>query len=181
MRSPRGAAPGQYDTAARAATGARLTGMRLSATDVYALQALGLLASRHGQGWLGSEAISDATGIARPYLARVLSALVTGGILASKKGAGGGYALLRAPETVDLAEVMRAVDGPVAPLSCVSHTFYEPCVVQDRCHAHGAIWTRVRDACLGALAEVTLADLRKDVDAGLDYRPCLDHLLRPGA
>jgi Rrf2 family protein len=154
--------------------------MRLSATDVYALQALGFLAARHGDGWMASETISEATGVARPYLARVLAALVAGGILASKKGAGGGYALLRAPESVDLAEVMRAVDGPVAPLSCVSRSFYEPCVVEDRCHARGAIWTRVRDACLSALADVTVADLARDVAAGVDYGACLDHLLRPG-
>lgn len=153
--------------------------MRLSATDVYALQALGYLAARHGRGWTGSDAIAEATGIGRPYLARVLATLVASGILASKKGAGGGYALQREPATVDLREVMRAIDGPVAPLSCVSRNWHEACGVEDRCHARGAIWQRVRDAVLDALAEVSLADLGRDFEHGVDYRPCLDHLLRP--
>ncbi len=155
--------------------------MRLSATDVYAFQALGYLGHRHGSGWVGSDAIAEATGVPRPYLARVLAALAASGVLTSKKGAGGGYALARTPEDVDLREVMRAVDGPVAPLSCVSRNWYRPCEVEDRCHARGAIWERVRDAVLEALAQVTVADLARDFGAGLDYRPCLDHLLRPGA
>lgn len=155
--------------------------MRLSATDVYALQALGFLAHRHGTGWVGSEAIADATGIAKPYLSRVLATLVGSEILSSKKGAGGGYALAREPAEIHLCEVMRAIDGPVAPLSCVSLNWHEACMVEDRCHARGAVWTRVRDAVLAALSDVSLADLANDFDAGLDYRPCLDHLLRAGA
>ncbi|MEX2502046.1 MAG: Rrf2 family transcriptional regulator [Trueperaceae bacterium] len=155
--------------------------MRLSATDVYALQALGYLGHRYGGGWVGSDAVSESTSIPRPYLARVLASLVASGILASKKGAGGGYALARDPAEVDLREVIRAIDGPVAPLSCISRNWYQPCEVEDRCHARGAVWERVRDAVLDALAQVSVADLARDFDQGLDYRPCLDHLLRPGA
>jgi len=155
--------------------------MRLSATDVYALQALGYLGARHGRGWVGSDTIAAATGIARPYLARVMAALVASGIVASKKGAGGGYALQREPASIDLREVMRAIDGPVAPLSCVSRNWHEACEVEDRCHARSAVWQRVRDAVLDVLADVSVADLARDFDQGIDYRPCLDHLLRPGA
>lgn len=155
--------------------------MRLSATDVYALQALGYLAHRHGQGWVGSDAIAEATGIQKPYLSRVLATLVSSEILASKKGAGGGYALTREPADIDLRDVMRAIDGAVAPLSCVSLNWHAACEAEDTCHARTAVWTRVRDACLAALAEVTVEDLAVDFARGVDYRPCLDHLLRPGA
>ena len=155
--------------------------MRLTATDVYAMQALGYLGHHHGRGWVGRDTIAEATGIHKPYLSRVLAALVGSGILASKKGAGGGYALARDPAQIDLRKVMRTIDGPVAPLSCVSLTRYDPCEVEERCHARGAIWTRVRDACLAALAEVSVADLAIDFARGDDYRPCLDHLLRRGA
>jgi Rrf2 family protein len=155
--------------------------MRLTATDVYAMQALGYLAHRHGRGWVGSDVIAEATGIHKPYLSRVLAALVASGILASKKGAGGGYALAREPAAIDLREVVRAIDGPVAPLSCVSLNWHDACEVEASCHARDAIWTRVRDACLAALAEVSVADLAVDFARGNDYRPCLDHLLRRGA
>lgn len=155
--------------------------MRLSATDVYALQALGYLATQPRDTWVGTDAIGAATQVARPYLARVLAMLVGSGIVLSKKGTGGGYALAREPSSIDLREVMRAIDGPVAPLSCVSRNWYEPCVVEDRCHARVTVWTRVRDAVLEALSEVSVADLAVDFRQHVDYRPCLDHLLRPGA
>lgn len=153
--------------------------MRLSATDVYAFQALGYLATQAPGRWAGSDAISEATGVARPYLVRVLATLVSSGIVHSKKGAGGGYALSRPAEQIDLRTVVRAIDGPVAPLSCVSLNWHEDCPVEDRCHARSAVWERVRDAVLQALSAVSVADLGQDFAQGINYRPCLDHLLRP--
>lgn len=154
--------------------------MRLSATDIYALQALGYLATQQEETWVASEDISQATGVARPYLVRILAALTTNGIVSSKKGVGGGYRLSRAAEEINLRDVMRAIDGPVAPLSCISLKWHQPCVEEPRCHARSSIWRRLRDAVLAVLAEFTVADLAVDFDQGVDYRPCLDHLLRPG-
>ena len=94
--------------------------MRLSATDIYAFQALGFLGTRERDSWVGSDDISEATGVARPYLVRILATLSGRGIVASKKGTGGGYALDRDAREISLRDVMRAIDGPVAPLSCVS-------------------------------------------------------------
>lgn len=153
--------------------------MRLSATDIYALQALGYLATRPEDRWVASEDVSQATGVARPYLVRILAALTANGIVASKKGAGGGYRLSRPPEEINLRDVMRAIDGPVAPLSCISLKWHQPCAVEDRCHARNSIWRRLRDAVLSVLAEFTVADLAVDFDQDVDYRLCLDHLLRP--
>lgn len=153
--------------------------MRLSATDIYALQALGYLATHNDNGWIASEDVSQATGVARPYLVRILAALTANGIVVSKKGVGGGYRLARAPNEINLRDVMRAIDGPVAPLSCISLKWHQPCVEEPHCHARNSIWHRLRDAVLAVLAEFTVADLAIDFDQGVDYRPCLDHLLRP--
>ena len=153
--------------------------MRLSATDVYAFQALGYLGTQERDQWVGSDVISEATGVARPYLVRILATLGGHAIISSKKGAGGGYALARAAETITLRDVMRAIDGPVAPLSCVSLNWHQPCVVEDRCHVRNGVWTRVRDALLAVLAEATVADLAADFRQGIGYEPCLGHLLRP--
>lgn len=144
------------------------------------MQALGYLGHRYGPGWVGSDDISEATGIAKPYLSRILATLVANGILTSKKGAGGGYALARDPSSIDLCAVMRAIDGPCSPLSCVSRNFYQPCEVEDRCHAKDAVWARVRDAVMSTLRSVSVADLARDFDAGIAYQPCLDHLMRAG-
>lgn len=152
--------------------------MRLSTTDIYALQALGYLGTQPEHQWVGSETISEATGIARPYLVRILATLTQRDIVVSKKGLGGGYALARSAKHINLRDVMRAINGPVAPLSCVSLRWYKPCPVEARCHARSAVWQRVRDAMLAALAEMTVEDLAIDFAQGISYHECLEHLLR---
>ncbi|CAN5823615.1 RrF2 family transcriptional regulator [soil metagenome] len=153
--------------------------MRLSSTDVYAFHALGYLGTREPSSITRSEEISEATGVARPYLVRVLATLVASGLVASKKGAGGGYALARPAEEINLRDVMRAIDGPIAPLSCVSLKWHEPCPEETRCHARSSIYLRLRDVMLEALSHATVADLVRDVAAGVDYRHCLGHVLSP--
>ena len=155
--------------------------MRLSTTDIYAFQALGFLGTQPPGRWVGSDEISEATGAARPYLVRILAQLSAKDIVTSKKGTGGGYALIREAHRITLRDVMRAIDGPVAPLSCVSLNWHEPCREEERCHARTTVWQRVRDALLDALSEVTIEDLAKDFEQGVTYQPCLDHLLRPNA
>ncbi|HKI56629.1 MAG TPA: Rrf2 family transcriptional regulator [Trueperaceae bacterium] len=153
--------------------------MRLSATDIYAFQALGFLATRPAGRWVPSEAISAATGVARPYLLRVLAMLAGRELVVAKKGAGGGYALAGAAEDITLRDVMRAVDGPVAPLACVSLNWRVPCREEDRCHLRGSAWEKVRDRLLDVLADVTVEDLATDFRRGVSYDACLDHLLSP--
>lgn len=155
--------------------------MRLSTTDIYAFQALGFLGTRAPGRWTSSDEISDATRIARPYLMRILAQLSREGIVVSKKGTGGGYALAGQAHTINLRDVMRAIDGPVAPLSCISLNWHVPCPEESRCHARTAVWQRVRDALLAALSEVSVADLAVDFEQGVTYSPCLSHLLRPNA
>lgn len=155
--------------------------MRLSATDIYAFQALAFLGTQARDSWVGSEDISEATGIARPYLVRILATLSSSNIITSKKGTGGGYALSKDASELNLCDVMRAIDGPVAPLSCVSLNWGKDCSAQDRCHARSKIWLKVRDAMLSALAEVSVADLAEDFEQGVSYALCLEHLLSPSA
>jgi Rrf2 family transcriptional regulator, cysteine metabolism repressor len=153
--------------------------MRLSTTDIYAFQALAYLGTQPLETWIGSDTISEITGIQRPYLVRILATLSSNDIIVSKKGTGGGYSLSKAAKDINLRDVMRAIDGPVAPLSCVSLKWGKECPEQDRCHARNHIWLRVRDAMLAALAEVTVEDLAVDFERGISYRLCLDHLLSP--
>lgn len=154
--------------------------MRLSATDIYAFKALGYLGTQPPGHYVGSEELSRATGVRRTYLVRILAALVGQGLVASKKGAGGGYALPRPPQEINLRDVIRAVDGPIAPLSCVSLKWPKACGEEGRCHARNQIWIKVRDAVLEALSRVSVADLAEDFRQGVIYDECLEHLLPPG-
>lgn len=153
--------------------------MRLSITDVHAFRALGYLGTRPLDNLTSSDDISEATGVARPYLVRVLATLVANGLVRSRKGVKGGYALARPAEEINLRDVMRAIDGPIAPLSCVSLNWYSPCPEAHRCHARTTIHERLRDVMLEALSQITVAELVVDVQRGVDYGQCALHVLPP--
>lgn len=135
--------------------------------------------TEEGGRWVSSDEISEATGVARPYLVRILAALSTKGLIRSKKGIGGGYALGSPPQDITLRDVVRAIDGPVAPLSCISLNWHDPCPEEERCHARNSIYVKMRDAMLGVLAQFSVADLVQDAQQGVSYGHCLEHLLRP--
>ena len=102
------------------------------------------------------------------FLETILLDLKRGGILGSKKGKGGGYYLLKHPDDTPLAQVIRILDGPIAPLPCVSLHFYERC--QDCNEAVcglNRLMAEVRDANLAVLEKRTLSDLAVDPGAGL--------------
>jgi Rrf2 family transcriptional regulator, cysteine metabolism repressor len=153
--------------------------VRFSTSDVYALHALAYLGTRAAGCWVRSDDIAEASGVPRPYLLRLLARLGEAGLVVTKRGAGGGYALARPPAEIDLCSVMRAVDGPVAPLACVSLNYHRPCPMEGCCRVRERLHERLRDAVLGALAQVSVADLAADHAAGVDYRHCLTHLLAP--
>jgi Rrf2 family protein len=153
--------------------------MRLSSTDIYAFKALGYLGTQPLTRFVGSEELSQATGVRRTYLVRIMAALVSHNLMVSKKGSGGGYALPRPAREINLRDVIRAVDGPIAPLSCVSLNWPKTCAFEGQCRARNRVWLRVRDAVLETLSKVTVADLAEDFKGGLDYSECLDHLLHP--
>ncbi|GIW35067.1 Rrf2 family transcriptional regulator [Meiothermus sp.] len=151
--------------------------MRLSKTDIYAFKTLGYLGTQPPGRLVGSEELSQATGVRHTYLVRILAALVGHNLVVSKKGQGGGYTLPRPPEEINLRDVIRAVDGPIAPLACISLNWPKACAKEAHCHARSAVWLKVRDAVLQSLSQVSVADLAADFRQGVDYSECLDHLL----
>jgi len=88
-------------------------------------------------------------------------ALKVGGFVVSRKGPGGGYLLARSPDQITLGSVLRAMDGPVAPISCVSVTKYSECGCPkpETCALRSA-FRDVREAIVGVLDQTTFADLR---------------------
>ena len=151
----------------------------LSKKAQYAFSALSTLVrsdlKRRNEARSTSSASSDApTSIAEmvkihpmstKFLETILLDLKRGGILGSKKGKGGGYYLLKHPEDTPLAQVIRILDGPIAPMPCVSLHFYE------RCHdcneaicGLNRLMSEVRDANLAVLERRSLADLAAEQD-----------------
>lgn len=153
--------------------------MRLSSTDVYTFKALAYLGTL-GEGTLThADDIAQHSGVPKPYLVRILAALATRGVLTSRKGAGGGYALAKPAAEITLLDVMRSIDGPIAALSCTSLNWPKTCPEAERCQARGRIWMRMRNAIIAVLETTSVADLVADAAQGVDYALCLEHLLRP--
>lgn len=135
----------------------------LSHKAKYALKALLVLAREYGEGPVLIADIAQRESVPRKFLELILLELKNQGILQSKKGKGGGYSLSRLPELIPVGEVLRAVDGPIALLPCVSKSAYVKC---DECRDERTCGIRlimkdVREAASQILDTTTLADLLK--------------------
>ena len=101
--------------------------------------------------------LAEATGVPLPTVSKLLKKLTNGGLMQSQRGASGGYSLSRAPEEISVAEIIAAVDGPIALTACVDGS-PDQCGVETICAMRGN-WDRVNRAVRGALEEVSLADM----------------------
>lgn len=134
----------------------------LSKKTQYALQALSFMAQQPNNEPILIADISKKKKIPLKFLENILLTLRKDGVLESKKGKGGGYYFKIKPKQISLARVIRLLDGPIAPLSCVSLHFYERCKNCDEkhCGLHDMM-AKVRDANLKILESKTVADLTK--------------------
>jgi FeS assembly SUF system regulator len=108
-----------------------------------------------------TQVISDSTGFPSPTVAKLMKNLVKAGLIVSHRGVRGGYSLSRPPEEVTIADVIEAIEGPIALTACVDTTA-EHCCYENQCPVHGK-WNRVNSAVTDALREVTLADMDDDL------------------
>ena len=138
----------------------------LSKKAKYALKALTLLTKEYGRGPILISDLAEREGIPKKFLEMILLSLKNKGILQSKKGKGGGYLLGKPPDRVTLGEVIRILDGPLAPLPCVSRTAYRKC---DECEDEMTCGIRpvmkeVRDETARILDGTTLSDMLDSVE-----------------
>ncbi|ABS65467.1 RrF2 family transcriptional regulator [Xanthobacter versatilis] len=105
--------------------------------------------------------IAEANNIPKKFLDVILGELRNAGFLSSKKGKLGGYRLARAPEEIVVGEMIRALDGPLAPFACASRNAYEQCEDCDvaTCEVR-MLMVQVRDAIGTVLDTYTLAQMR---------------------
>jgi Rrf2 family cysteine metabolism transcriptional repressor len=118
------------------------------------------LGRRFGTGPASLAEIATDEDLPRAYLEQLVMSLRDAGLVRSTRGAHGGYELAREPGTIRMGEVVRALEGPIAPMICATDD-PEHAVVCDRsarCTVN-VLWVRVRDAVTGALDGMTLADL----------------------
>jgi Rrf2 family protein len=131
--------------------------VRLSRKGEYALRAMIVLALSYGEGPLRIADIAERERIPKKFLEQILLDLKKAGLVHSRRGAGGGYFLVRPPGSVTFAEIVRTIDGPLAPLSCVSRHAHVKCAEQRTCGLY-SVMRDVRDAIAGVMEGVTLED-----------------------
>jgi Rrf2 family protein len=113
------------------------------------------------QGPVLIQEIADRQNIPLKYLQQILVSLKLAGFVNSRKGPGGGYVLSRPPDQITLGAVLRAMDGPIAPISCVSVTNYQECgCPHPEACALKMTFQEVRDKMADVLDNTTFADLR---------------------
>jgi len=132
--------------------------MRLSTKGEYASRAMLELSLQHRTGPLHIRTISAAQDIPERFLEQILLLLKRAGYLRSKKGPHGGYVLARPPAEITVAEIIRVMDGPLAPIDCVSVTAHEACSRERFCGLRW-LWKECRDALAEILERTTFADL----------------------
>ncbi len=132
--------------------------MKLSTRGEYATRAILELSLNYGKGLLHIRDVSEAQNIPSRFLEQILLLLKRNGYLRSKKGPNGGYYLAKPPEKINVAEVIRVMDGPLAPIDCVSVTAYESCPMEDKCSLK-FLWREVRDAIADILEKTNFRDL----------------------
>ncbi len=118
------------------------------------------LGRHHGRGPASLAEIAAEEDLPRAYLEQLVIGLRDAGLVTSTRGARGGYELARDPREIPMSEILRALEGPLAPMVCATddpeHAI--TCDRSSRCTVN-VLWVRVRDAVVAALDSMTLADL----------------------
>ena len=130
--------------------------MKLSTRSRYGARALLELSLHRGEGPVLLRDIARSQQIPLPYLERLIRPLVKAGIIKTIRGTRGGVLLIKSPDEVRLSEVVRLLEGSIAPVACVDNPDLYP--RSDLCVTHD-IWAEVKNAMDGVLESITLEDL----------------------
>lgn len=137
--------------------------LKLSTKGDYATRVLLELSVAEGPNALSVQELASRTGISAKYLEQIMMRLRAAHLVRSHRGVNGGYELARDPQEMTVGEVIRVMDGPLAPSPCASQTAHVPCPAY-RCPTETGcvlreLWLDVRDAISDVLDHTTFRDL----------------------
>jgi Rrf2 family protein len=131
--------------------------MRLTSASENACLALLAIAERDPE-WCKRREISERFNVSGAFLEQILRKLTSAGLVVARRGAEGGFRLARPAGSITIAELVRAMDGPLAPTRSVSENFYQPSPLESSTALH-ALFRDVRDAIAAILERTTLEDI----------------------
>ncbi|MHB1653409.1 MAG: RrF2 family transcriptional regulator [Desulfitobacteriaceae bacterium] len=135
--------------------------MKLSTRGRYGVKAMFDLAMHTGEGPISLKSIAERQDISEHYLEQLFAGLRKSGLVKSVRGAQGGYILSREPSKVKIGDIIRVLEGPIAPVDCVAEEDPACCIKADYCVTR-TIWEKVRDSISGVLDSITLEDMVRD-------------------
>ena len=141
--------------------------MRISTKGRYALRVLVDLAEHGAGGFIPLKEVAQRQEISEKYLESIVRALVRQGAVEGARGKGGGYRLRRAPEEINVGDVLRRMEGSLAPVSCLEEGA-PPCARAAQCRTLG-FWRGLDEAIRRYTAAYSIADLMEKGPAGNDY------------
>jgi Rrf2 family protein len=137
----------------------------LTSRAKYALRAMMSLAdAKPENGWTSAGELAETADVPRKFLEAILTQLRDQGLVESRRGPAGGHRLIAQPAEISAADIIRAIDGPLAMTPCASQTAFracEDCASIEACRLRN-LMRRARDAVASVLEECTLADLTAD-------------------
>ncbi|MGZ3199891.1 MAG: SUF system Fe-S cluster assembly regulator [Croceibacterium sp.] len=133
--------------------------MRLSSMADYAVVTMSAAARHCGGARVSAGELAEETGLPLPTVHKVVALLGKAGLLRSVRGAGGGLQLARPAAAITLADIVEAVEGPIALTACVEHGKHD-CALEGACTVQPH-WGVVNSALRGALADIPLTDLAR--------------------
>ena len=137
--------------------------MRLSSLADYAIRLMAEAACACGGAHLNATRLAERTGVPLPTTQKLVRMLVHADLLRSERGAAGGIKLARPAAAITMADIIEAIEGPIALTACVGEP--SACTIEEHCHMGGHM-ARVNTAVRGALADVSLASLSATQRAG---------------
>lgn len=150
--------------------------MRISTKSRYGARAVLDIAIHGDQGPVTLNQISARQEISKKYLEQIIHRLLKAGVLVSLRGPQGGYLLGRPAARIRLGEIIRSLDGPVAPVRCVDEP--EICDRTERCVTRD-VWTEIKESVESVIDRITVADLASRQDALNDLLPGSRKKVRP--
>lgn len=138
--------------------------MRLSTRGHYGLKAMFDLAQHYGSEPIPLKTVAERQNISDNYLEQLIAILRKAGLVKSVRGAQGGYILARDPSSITVGDIIRAMEGPIAPVDCVSEVEPAECDNADFCITR-TVWARVRDRLAEVMDSISLADMLRDAES----------------
>jgi len=135
--------------------------MKLSTRGRYGLRAMIGIAQCKDQGPIAIHTIAERQGISERYLEQLMVPLKRAGLVKSIRGSQGGYILGKSPDKITAGDIIRVLEGPIAPVDCVNEINPETCERAEHCVTR-VVWTKIRDSIADVLDSYSLCDLAQE-------------------